>query len=150
VQAGLFLLCVFWAASIYAVYRDARRRLDSPWAVALPVSLATALPFLGAMLWRTVRPPEFVDDVRARDLEIAFLERIKSGAERCAACGAPSRRDYLACPTCHMRLREPCEECGGPLEPDWRLCPYCEHSAAMIAPAEALPHASPILAESTE
>ena len=36
------------------------------------------------------------------------------------------RSDYLRCPNCERRLKEPCRNCGKPLEADWNLCPYCE------------------------
>ena len=31
---GIFLLVVFWLATVYWVYKDARRRIEDPWLVA--------------------------------------------------------------------------------------------------------------------
>jgi RNA polymerase subunit RPABC4/transcription elongation factor Spt4 len=132
VDGTLFLLSLFWAASVYWVYRDAARRLATPWLVGGPVAFAVALPFLGALLWRALRPPEFVADVRARQLEIAFFERIRAAA--CPGCGAHVSPEFLACPVCRTRLRDACAECERPLEPGWRLCPYCEHPVGQPEP----------------
>ena len=35
----LFFLVVFWLASAYWVYKDARRRIDDPWLLAMAVAL---------------------------------------------------------------------------------------------------------------
>ena len=32
---GLFLIAVFWLATAYWVYKDARRRIEDPWLVAM-------------------------------------------------------------------------------------------------------------------
>jgi len=44
----------------------------------------------------------------------------------CQQCGNEVEKDYLICPACHSRLREPCETCRRPLETHWTVCPYCE------------------------
>ena len=37
----LFFFAVFWLATIYWVYKDARRRIDDPWLVAVATLLGS-------------------------------------------------------------------------------------------------------------
>jgi hypothetical protein len=37
-------------------------------------------------------------------------------------------KNYLRCPNCQRRLKDPCPTCGEPVDPRWGLCPYCETS----------------------
>jgi hypothetical protein len=43
-------------------------------------------------------------------------------------------KDFLRCPSCLRRLKEPCTICGKPLDPRWKLCPYCEAEVGQAAP----------------
>ena len=45
-----FFLVVFWLASAFWVYKDARRRIDDPWLLAMAVALGIFPPFLGPLL----------------------------------------------------------------------------------------------------
>ena len=40
----LFFLVVFWLASAYWVYKDARRRIEDPWLLAMAVALGIFRP----------------------------------------------------------------------------------------------------------
>lgn len=74
-----FLLQVFvfllWVALIYWTYRDAQRRIEAPAFVALSVALSVVIPFLGSIIYLIVRPPEYLDEARERELELLALER---------------------------------------------------------------------------
>jgi hypothetical protein len=74
-----FLMKVFvvllWLALIYWTYRDAQRRIESPSFVALSVALSVVIPFLGSIIYLIVRPPEYLDEARERELELLALER---------------------------------------------------------------------------
>ena len=89
---------------------------------------ASLFPFIGTIVYLIVRPPEFLDDVRERELEMHG----RRGAARAARLPAlpalrlRGRADYLRCPSCMRKLKEPCAVCGKPLDPRWRICPYCE------------------------
>jgi RNA polymerase subunit RPABC4/transcription elongation factor Spt4 len=75
-----------------------------------------------------VRPPDYLEDERERQLEIKAAEaRLKTLESRtCRNCGAVVEPSYLRCPSCTRKLREPCRECKKPLDPRWKICPYCE------------------------
>ena len=49
-------------------------------------------PFVGAIVYMLFRPPEYLDDVRERELEIkAMEERLAGAARQCPVCRAESR-----------------------------------------------------------
>jgi len=72
------------------------------------------------------RPPEYLEDVRERELEIlAIEERLAERDLRCPVCRGVVEPAFLVCPVCTTRLKQSCEECAAPLEPIWQVCPYC-------------------------
>ena len=115
-----------WLACAYWVFKDARRRIDDK--ILIAVAALTGLVFgpIGLIVYAIVRPPEYLDDVRERELEVRMMEQRLSEEQRCSFCKTPVRDDYLVCPTCGRRLRTVCRSCRRPVEPQWRLCPYCE------------------------
>ena len=66
---------LLWLALAYWTYQDARRRFEAPGAVAGCVALSVLLPFLGSIIYLIVRPPEYLDEARERELELLALER---------------------------------------------------------------------------
>ncbi|HEY2326118.1 MAG TPA: zinc ribbon domain-containing protein [Gaiellaceae bacterium] len=121
---AILMVIVFWAATVYWVFKDARRRIKDP--VLVWVSTAIGVfPFLGPMVYMLFRPPEFLEDVRERELEIRAIEE-RLGDLHCPVCRTAVEDDYLVCPVCTTRLRQACTNCGRPLEPAWQACPYCE------------------------
>jgi len=122
----LFFLVIFWAASAYWVYKDARRRIEDPWLLAMAVALGIFPPFLGPLLYMFFRPPEYLEDVHERELEIKAIEESLGTADRCPVCRAVVDSTFLACPVCTTKLKEACRRCKAPLEPLWQICPYCE------------------------
>jgi RNA polymerase subunit RPABC4/transcription elongation factor Spt4 len=130
-RGGVAVLIVFWAAIVYWVWKDAHRRIRSKILVAL-VTLVGMIPILGVLVYMLFRPPEYLSDVRERELEIRAIER-RLSAQECPVCHADVEPDFLVCPVCATKLRRSCEGCQRPLEPSWRICPYCE---TPVAPAE--------------
>ena len=122
----LFFLVVFWLASAYWVYKDARRRIDDPWLLAMAVALGIFPPFIGPLLYMFFRPPEYIEDVRERELEIKAMEDSLDVSERCPVCRAAIEPTFLACPVCTTKLKDSCRRCKAPLEPLWQMCPFCE------------------------
>lgn len=125
-NVAIFFGVAFWLASAYWVYKDARRRIEDPWLVAVAVALGIFPPFLGPLIYMLFRPPEYLEDVRERQLEIRAMEESIPRAEHCPVCRAPVDASFLACPVCTTKLRQACRHCQQPLEPAWQLCPYCE------------------------
>jgi hypothetical protein len=124
--AVLFVI-VFWAATVYWVYKDARRRFAEPRLVWLSTAIGAIPPFLGPLVYMLFRPPEYLDDVRERELEIRAIERrLDDQPVECSVCGSELGQDFLVCPVCTTRLRQACTSCHKPLEPTWQVCPYCE------------------------
>jgi hypothetical protein len=122
----LFLVVVYLAL-IYWTYLDARRRLEDPVLIACATA-ASVFPYLGTVVYTIVRPPEFIEDREERELELRAAElRLRQLIEQsCPYCEYPIAANYLRCPNCERRLRNPCRKCHKPLDPKWGVCPYCE------------------------
>jgi hypothetical protein len=130
---GILLVVVLWLATAFWVLKDARRRIADAWLVALATLVGLVLPFLGPIIYLFFRPPEYLADVRERELEIrAMEERLAELDRRCPVCRARVEASYLVCPVCTTRLKQACPSCGQPLESLWQVCPYC---ATEIPPA---------------
>ena len=135
VLAFYFLLVAVWLACAFWVFKDARRRIEDR--IVLTVAVLTGLVFgpFGALVYTIVRPPEYLEDVRERELEIRMMEQRLADQSRCSFCKTPVRDDYLVCPTCGRRLRSTCASCQRPIEPTWRVCPYCENEVGAATAA---------------
>jgi hypothetical protein len=133
VNVLLLVLVVVYFALIFWTFADARRRIDDPMLVACATA-ASLFPFVGTIVYLIVRPPEFVDDVRLRELEMTAAEArlAQLDYQLCPHCDYEIKSDYLRCPSCMRKLKERCYSCGKPVDPAWKLCPYCE--AEMEAP----------------
>jgi Double zinc ribbon len=131
----LLFLVVIWLALIYWTFADARRRIDDPLLVGC-ATVASVFPFAGTIVYLIVRPPEYLEDVRERELEMAAAEARLASLEHvhCQYCGFEVEKDFLRCPSCLRRLREPCTVCSRPLDPRWKICPYCEAEVGQAAP----------------
>jgi hypothetical protein len=123
---AILLGVVFWLATVYWVYKDARRRIEDPWLIAMAVVLGAIPPFIGPLIYMLFRPPEYLEDVRERELEmLAIEERLAEHDLRCPVCRGAVEASFLVCPVCTTRLKQACVECAAPLEPIWQVCPYC-------------------------
>ena len=123
---GLFLI-VIYLALVYWTYMDAIRRIEDPMLV-LCATAVSLFPFVGTILYVIVRPPEYLDDIRERELEMQAAEaRLHElNYMLCPHCDYEVKEDFLRCPNCMRKLRDPCAKCARPLDPTWKLCPYCE------------------------
>ena len=101
----ILMLVVVWLALIVYTYFDARRRVSDPFLVAC-ATIASFIPYIGTAVYAILRPPEFLEDAHERELE----------------------KNYLRCPNCQHRLKDPCPSCGKPVDPRWAVCPYCENA----------------------
>ncbi len=123
----VLMLVVLWLALIVYTYLDARRRISDPFLVAC-ATVASFFPYIGTAVYAIVRPPEFLEDAHERELEIKAAElRVRQLKElTCPNCEYPVEKNFLRCPNCQRRLKDPCPSCGKPVDPRWGLCPYCE------------------------
>lgn len=126
---GGILALVFYVAIVLWTYKDARRRIDDPILIATAVA-CSMLPIVGVLVYMMLRPPEYLDDVRERELEIRAMERTLGMQERCPNCRSHIESNFLACPICMYKLRQPCITCDQPLDPRWSMCPFCETQVA--------------------
>jgi hypothetical protein len=131
----LLFLVIVWIALVAWTYLDASRRIQDPVLVACATG-ASLFPFVGTIVYAILRPPEFLEDARERQLEIRAAElRVRQLEDRaCRNCGYPIERTYLRCPDCRARVNEPCESCQSPIDPRWTICPYCETPQRRAAP----------------
>jgi hypothetical protein len=134
----ILVLIVIWAALVFWTYADARRRIDDPMLVACATA-ASLFPFVGTIVYTIVRPPEYLDDVRLRDVEMTAAEArlAQLDYQLCPHCDYEVKSDYLRCPSCARQLKERCYSCGKPVDPSWQLCPYCEADIKTAPPASA-------------
>src|SRR3954453_24010282 len=131
----VLFLVVVWLALVWWTYADAKRRIDDPMLVGT-ATVASLCPFVGTIVYAIVRPPEYTEDVRERELEIAAAEARLHQVEglHCPHCDFDIEKSFLRCPSCLRRLKEPCGTCGRPLDPRWKICPYCEAEVGQAAP----------------
>jgi hypothetical protein len=136
VNLVILFLVVLWLSLLYWTFADARRRIADPLLVACATA-ASIFPFLGTVVYMIVRPPEYLDDVRERELEMQAAEaRLhQTGFHLCPHCDYEVEKDFLRCPNCLRKLKDPCRNCGKPLDPLWRVCPYCETEVESTATA---------------
>lgn len=131
----MLFLVVLWLALVFYTYTDAKRRIADPMLVGCATA-ASLFPFVGTIVYLILRPPEFLDDVRERELEIAASEArlLQLHETTCPHCAYPVEKAFLRCPNCRKRLKEPCATCRKPLDPRWSICPYCEAEVGQVPP----------------
>ncbi len=122
-----FLFAVIvWLALIFWTYRDADRRgsLAIYWA-----AVVFFFNFAGWIVYLIVRPPEYEEDARERELEIKTKEALLARSDLvCPACLKPVKDDFLICPYCQKKLKKSCPNCSKPLNMSWVVCPFCKTS----------------------
>ena len=107
---AIFFVLVFWVATVYWVYKDARRRIEDPLLVWRRDRARRRPPFIGPLIYMLFRPPEYLEDVRERELEIKAMESGSAAATCTARSAAPrSSRTSSSAPSarrgCARRAR---------------------------------------------
>jgi hypothetical protein len=130
----ILFVVVLYLSLIYWTYADARRRIVDPMLVGCATA-ASLFPFVGTIVYIILRPPEYLEDVHERELEMqaaeARLHDLDSGL--CPHCDYRIERDFVRCPSCLRKLKERCQSCSRPLDQAWTICPYCEADVPGIA-----------------
>ena len=68
-------------------------------------------------------------------MQAAEARLAELGYHLCPHCDYEVEKDYLRCPSCMRKLKDPCQSCGRPLDPAWKVCPYCEAEVGAVPPA---------------
>jgi Double zinc ribbon len=129
---------VLYGSLVYWTYADARRRIVDPMLIGCATA-ASLFPFVGTVIYLILRPPEYLEDVHERELEVhaaeARLHELDSSL--CPYCDYRIERDFIRCPSCLRKLKERCSGCSRPLDRAWTICPYCETEVPAAKPARA-------------
>ncbi len=131
----LFLfVAVLYISLIYWTFADARRRIEDPILVYCATA-AAVFPFVGPIIYMILRPPEYLEDVRERELETHAAEARLHQLDQslCPHCDYRVEPDFVRCPSCLRKLKERCVNCDRPLDQTWTICPYCEADVPGIA-----------------
>src|ERR1700727_2181425 len=117
VELIILFLVVIWLALVYWAYADARRRIADSLLVGCAAA-ASLFPYVRAIVYMIVRPPEYLDDVRERELEMQAAEArlAELGSHVCPYCDNEVEKDFLRCPNSRRKLhrREPTPEATAP------------------------------------
>ncbi|HEV2975231.1 MAG TPA: zinc ribbon domain-containing protein [Solirubrobacteraceae bacterium] len=132
----ILFVVVLYISLIYWTYADARRRILDPMLVGCATA-ASLFPFVGTIVYMILRPPEYLEDVHERELEVQAAEARLHELDHslCPHCDYRIERDFVRCPSCLRKLKERCVSCSRPLDQAWTICPYCETEVAPAAPA---------------
>jgi len=131
----ILFIVVLYLSLIYWTYADARRRIIDPMLIGCATA-ASLFPFVGTIVYMILRPPEYLEDVRERELEVQAAEARLQQLDQslCPHCDYRVERDFVRCPSCLRKLKERCANCSRPLEQTWTICPYCEADVPGITP----------------
>ena len=99
VSLFVLMLVVVWLALIVYTFLDARRRISDPVLVACATA-ASLFPYIGTIVYVIVRPPEFIEDARERDLEMkaSALQGAPAGRALLPQLRVPDREELPALP----------------------------------------------------
>src|ERR1700682_51404 len=127
----ILFVVVVYLSLIYWTYADPRRRLLDPMLGACAAA-ASLFPFVGTIVYMILRPPEYLEDVHERELEMQAAEARLHDLDHalCPHCDYRIERDFIRCPSCLRKLKERCVSCSRPLDQAWTICPYCETEVA--------------------
>jgi len=133
VDLVILFIAVLYLSLIYWTYADARRRILDPMLVGCATA-ASLFPFVGTIVYMILRPPEYLEDVRERELEVQAAEARLHELDHslCPHCDYRVERDFVRCPSCLRKLKERCVSCARPLDQSWTICPYCETEVAQV------------------
>ena len=122
--------------AIYWTYRDARGRTRDGWAQAVSVLLVAIFNMPGLLLYLILRPHEPLNEAYERRVEAeALMREMPDARPACPGCQRSISEEFIVCPHCRTKLRQPCASCDRPLDLNWTACPYCAAPSAHTEPA---------------
>jgi len=136
--AGGIIFTALYGGTIVWTFRDMRARSRDVLALIVAVLLVALVPLIGLVVYMMLRPRETLAEAYERSLEQEALLQAIEEPETCSGCGQRVKGDYILCPTCHTRLKQPCANCSRPLHLHWAVCPYCGASVTpqVVEPVE--------------
>lgn len=83
--------------------------------------------FFGWLVYILMRPREYIDEIRERELEIQSKQALLSKTDiNCPSCHKQVENSFLLCPYCRKKLKKQCPDCERALNLSWEICPYCK------------------------
>jgi hypothetical protein len=130
----ILFVVVLYLSLVYWTYTDAKRRIVDPMLIVCATA-ASVFPFVGTMIYMILRPPEYLEDIHERELEVQAAEARLHQLDQslCPHCDYRIERDFIRCPSCLRKLKERCATCSRPLDQAWTICPYCEADVPGLA-----------------
>ncbi len=132
---GAFFVAL-WISLVVWTFRDMRSRSRDAFAQLLAALMAFVLGPFGALLYLLLRPRETLAEKYERSLEEEALLQDIEERHICPGCKQPIEPDFVLCPVCHTRLRQPCVHCARLIHPRWDTCPYCAKGQQPIPGAD--------------
>lgn len=122
---GAAFLAALWLSLVIWTYRDARARTRDPFARLLAVLVVAVLFLPGLLIYWIIRPSHTLEDDYQRTLEEEAMLQTIEDTPLCPGCGRKTHPEWVACPTCHTRLKKSCHNCNRLMDLSWNLCPWC-------------------------
>ncbi len=146
---GAYFLAVWLSLAVWA-FMDIRSRTNDVVVQAFAVLLVLGLSLPGLLLYFLLRPQETLAEQYRRSLEEEALLQDLEKLSACPACKRAVKDDYLLCPYCQSRLKQPCKQCGQPLNLTWKACPYCATAIKEPQPATGRQAQQPTAVEASD
>jgi RNA polymerase subunit RPABC4/transcription elongation factor Spt4 len=118
-------LAALWLSLIFWTYRDIKRRSRDMVTRILAALVVTVLFLPGILVYIILRPPLTLEEDYQQTLEEEALLQTIEDVPACPGCSRKVQADWIACPSCHTRLKKKCHNCGKLMELAWNVCPYC-------------------------
>ncbi|GBD09293.1 hypothetical protein HRbin22_01543 [Candidatus Thermoflexus japonica] len=118
-------VAAFWLSMVIWTFRDIRARTRDLPTQFLATLLVAVLNIPGLLIYLILRPRETLAEAYERALEEELILQSLEEIEQCPGCGRRVKAEFIVCPYCHTRLKQPCPRCQRPLRLEWSLCPYC-------------------------
>ncbi len=117
---------VLWIGTLVWTYRDVRDRTRDGWTQSVSLLIVAVFNMPGLVLYLILRPHETLNEAYERRLEAeALLRDMPEQQPACPGCQRGIKDDFIVCPQCRTKLRQPCASCDRPLDLAWTACPYC-------------------------
>jgi hypothetical protein len=118
-------VAALWLSLIIWTLRDIKTRTKDILFHILSMLIVAVLFLPGIVIYLILRPAHTIEEEYQKSLEEeALLQSIEENP-LCPGCNRRIKENWIACPSCHTKLKKKCESCGALVELPWNLCPYC-------------------------